>query len=303
MLHYCYCERVNGSRRGRSSNNAFDALREKTTAQRSTPSPRWSGEATSDRKRILLLAEQGLGDTLMFCRYAPLVAERGYEVSILAQAPLRTLLSRARGIDRVCDEQLNPGDFDYRIELMSLPGTFDTREETIPFSDEPYIFADPERIKQLRVKLNRAKRPLAGLMWRGRKNPWLTERSISLGELTTKLPKNLSYISLQKSLFPDELSVAASFNLEAHDSAEVDFEDAAAIIQLVDLVITIDTSIAHLAGALGKKTLVLLLENPDWRWKDFGDESSWYHNVRIFRFATEDAWRTLHNRIASLLEK
>lgn len=265
--------------------------------------PRWRGEPTKTREKILLLAEQGLGDTLMFCRYAAEVARLGWSVSILAPEPLRGLLSRVEGVERVETEDVETTNFRCRIELMSLPGLFGTTEATIPSSESAYLNADTACVDLWRDRLRSKTAPKIGLMWRGRTNPSLSERSLSLEMLAAHLPRGPSYVSLQREVLPEEMAAADTLKLDTHNGLEIDFEDAAALIELMDQVITIDTSIAHLSAGMDKPTWVVLPAHPEWRWGDSADRSLWYRATRLFRADQTRGWTSALSAIAQQIAR
>ncbi len=248
------------------------------------PEPQWTGKESLAGKSILLHHEQGLGDTLQFCRYAKLVADQGATVILGVQAPLRELLNGLAGVAQVVAEGVALPAFDYHCPLMSLPLAFDTQLDTIP-APTGYLSADPAKSRQWRARLASNAAPRIGLVWGGNAvHANDRRRSIPLAELLRCLPGHCQYVSLQKDLragdelllrnHPNVMHVAEQFN---------DFSDTAALCHCLDLVITVDTSVAHLNGALGNRTWVLLPFTPDWRWLLQREDTPWYPSMKLFR--------------------
>jgi hypothetical protein len=234
----------------------------------------------------LLYAEQGLGDTLQFCRYAPLVAAKGFNVILCVQAALRRLLSTLHApLTIIGDEEPLP-KHDWQCPLMSLPLVFGTELRNIP-STVPYLTAEPERVARWRRLLG-ADGFKVGLCWQGRRASIDIGRSFPLAllEPVARLP-SVRLISLQKGVGLEQLQALPKGMTVAEppDSwdEDVPFLDSAAILQSVDLLITSDTSIAHLAGALGRPAWVLLRDAPDWRWLLERSDTPWYPTLRLFR--------------------
>jgi tetratricopeptide (TPR) repeat protein len=244
----------------------------------------WLGAESLAGKTILLHFEQGLGDTLQFCRYAGLVAALGASVVLEVQPPLLRLLSRLAGPARVLTRETELPACDFRCPLMSLPLAFRTELATIPTLAH-YLCVDPSQREQWRARLGDGGRPRVGLMWSGNPNNVRDRyRSLSLATLRAALPAHCDYVSLAKEIRTgDRDAVAAHPPLIDFSDEQTDFEDAAALCTCVDLVISIDTSIAHLAGALGLETWVLLSATPDWRWLLGRHDSPWYPSLRLFR--------------------
>jgi tetratricopeptide (TPR) repeat protein len=253
--------------------------------------PRWSGDAELEGKTILIHAEQGLGDTLQFCRYATRVAQRGARVLLEVQAPLRGLLQGLTGVAQV----LSPGDpvpaFDLQCPLLSLPLAFQTGLDNIPAA-VPYLRASPAKIAQWQGALGSRTRPRVGLAWSGSSNHQHDhKRSIALAEFLTLLPAGVQPVSLQKEVREADLPVLQRRpDLLHFGDALADFSDTAALCALVDVVVCVDTSVAHLAGALGRPVWLLLPVNPDWRWLLDRADSPWYPSARLFRQAMPGQW-------------
>jgi hypothetical protein len=273
-----------------------------TDGPRSYPQPLWLGESPLAGRRILLHSEQGLGDALQFCRYAPLAAARGADVYLQVRDPLFPLLQRLRGVRKLIREGDPLPEFDVHCPLLSLPLAFGTTVDTVP-ANVPYIEADPSRVEQWRERLGTSRGPRVGLVWSG--NPGHRNdrnRSIPLGEWRELLAVPVEFVSLQKDLLPADLNVLAEVPALRHFGDNLaDFADTAALISLLDLVVSVDTSVAHLAGAMGKATWVLLPFAPDFRWMVGRDDSPWYPTVRLFRQPTIGDWQSVTERVAASL--
>jgi tetratricopeptide (TPR) repeat protein len=254
--------------------------------------PLWLGAESLKGKTILLHAEAGLGDTLQFCRYAKAVAARGARVVMQVQRPLVTLLTALAGTDKVLPNGARLPAFDYHCPLMSLPLAFKTALKTIP-ADVPYVHSDPARVAQWRKRLGRkSKNPRIGLVWRGNPAHRNDEnRSLALTNLLPLLQHKAEWISLQHTVSDSDAAMLEQHNGIRHFGAQLkDFADTAALVALMDMVITVDTSVAHLAGAMGKPVWILLPFNPDWRWLLARDDSPWYPSARLLRQPAMGDW-------------
>jgi tetratricopeptide (TPR) repeat protein len=255
------------------------------------PMPRWDGKDLKG-KRLFVRAEQGLGDTIQTIRYAPLLAARGGPIVVGCQGELARLLKSVPGIEQL----LTPGQrligIDCHCASMDLPCLFGTTLETIP-GREPYLFADPELAEAWKKRLGEDGRLKVGLVWAGRPtHPDDRNRSLALSALAPlgSVP-GVRLISLQKGNAAGQLRLPPA-GLELTDwTAELgDFADTAALVANLDLVITVDTAVAHLTGAMGKRVWVLLPLVPDWRWMMDREDSPWYPTARLFRQKTIGDW-------------
>ena len=259
-------------------------------ARRNFPQPLWLGDAAIDGKVILLHSEQGLGDTIQFCRYAPMVAARGARVILEVERSLRELMTTVAGVTQVISKGDALPDFDVHCPLLSLPLAFGTRLETIP-SDIAYLRAPSPTSTNWEARFG-PKRPRIGLAWSGNavhQND--RDRSISLRALLPLLDIDATFVSLQKDVRASDAALLEEHRKIIHlgDTLK-DFSDTAAAISHLDLVISVDTSVAHLAGALGKPVWVLLAAAPDWRWLLDRDTSPWYPTARLFRQDDRRTW-------------
>lgn len=263
---------------------------------------RWNGRQSLQAQRMLLVAEQGLGDSLQFCRYAPLVMGLGADVTLLVPEPLRPLLeSIAPGLRVVT--RLAPQDrFDFHCPLMSLPLTlqrFDPRQG----GHHPYLQADRQLVQQRADAHPRSARLRVGLAWSGnRANPSDAHRSMALASLLQAVPTGIDLVVLQGDIRQDdEVALAKAAGL-THDRQGLEgFAGTAAWCELVDLVLTVDTSIAHLAGALGRPTWLMLHQMADWRWLMDRDDTPWYPRTRLFRQSRSGCWNDVLDRVHSAL--
>lgn len=266
--------------------------------------PCWDGSPL-DGRTILLHAEQGLGDTLHFARYAALVAERGGRVVLRCQPPLKSILASCPGIDLLVGYGEPLPQFDVWAALMSLPGLLRTRLETIPAA-VPYLSADAELIEHWRRELSPLRGFRIGVAWQGStRHPWDRHRSARLTDLAplATVP-GTHLISLQKGAEASDLANTAIRSLGSLvDEAAGPFMDTAAIVCNLDLVIAVDTAVAHLAGALGVPTWLALNYSADWRWLLDRDDSPWYPTMRLFRQAALGDWSSVFSPMAEELPK
>jgi tetratricopeptide (TPR) repeat protein len=265
------------------------------------PQPRWHGEQAIDGKTILLHSEQGYGDTIQFCRYVPLVAARGARVILQVEEPLRQLMSGLSGVSQCISKSEPLPDFDLHCPLLSLPLAFATRLQTIP-SARSYLRV-PAEAKNWAAELGPRGRPRIGVAWSG--NPQHqrdAERSIAFAALSPLLAVPAIFVSLQRDVRAgDRPALAAQGGILDLAASFENFTDAAALVAALDLVITVDTSVAHLAAALGRPVWTLLPFVPDWRWLLDRDDSPWYPTMRLFRQSARGVWGDVIARVAAAL--
>jgi tetratricopeptide (TPR) repeat protein len=257
-------------------------------SERVFPQPLWLGQKSmggvSIQGKILLLHnDQGLGDAFQFFRYVPQLAARGARVILEIQRSLREIVSRLDGVsDIICKGETIP-DFDYHCPLGTLPLAFDTTLETIP-ADVPYLSAG-DRVSVWKDRLGPTRTPRVGLVWSG--NPKHVNdhnRSLALKTLLPLLDVEAQFVSLQKDVRPDDEAVLCQRSDILDLGRELDsFADTAALLAHLDLIISVDTSVAHLAGALARPVWILLPYIPDWRWLLNREDSPWYPTARLFR--------------------
>lgn len=272
---------------------------------RSYKQPLWSEGVGISGKALLICHELYLGDMIQFCRYAKLAEARGARVIISAQDCLRELLQGLGPAIEITPGKLQADSFDYYIPLMSLPLMFKTVLETIP-QQVPYLHADDARVEQWSKRLGDRGFKI-GICWQGSKLSTDKRRSFPLSGFynISQLP-NVRLISLQKSDGLEQLAqMPEGMKVETlgddFDAGEQAFLDTAAVMKNLDLVITCDTAIAHLAGALAIPAWVVLKQVPDWRWLLARNDSPWYPTVRLFRQTERGVWRTAFSQMESAL--
>ena len=290
--------------------------------------PLWLRQFDIAGRTILLHGEQGLGDTIQFARFVPLVAALGAKVILAVQRPLTALMAGLAGVAVVRGQGDPVPAFDAFCPLPSLPLAFGTTLETVP-ADVPYLSAPADRLAKWRPVLDPLPHPRIGLMWtRGAASPahvpanacpgldpgWtpvrrqehapnIDRRSLPLSLLLPLLERrDVQFVALQKELPDGEVALLQSTGVPSFLGERLaDLADTAAVIALLDLVITIDTSIAHVAGALGKPMWVLLPFSADWRWLRDRSDSPWYPTARLFRQPAPGDWPSVVRRVAEAL--
>ena len=277
---------------------------ERPVGHRSFLQPLWLGNQDLANKTVFVHWEQGFGDTLNFCRYANLLRARGANVVMSVQEPLHRLLSLSMPDIRFLKSDVVPAAFDYHCPLMSLPLAFGTTPQSVPIA-VPYLFADDERRKTWEARLPPSTKPRIGLGWSGNpkhKNDF--NRSVGLAVLAPILEVDAHWISLQKEVRDIDRPLLENCRQISHyGELLTDFSDTAALIAELDLVITVDTGVAHLAGAMGKPVWILLAATPDWRWLLDRDDCPWYPTARLFRQRTPHAWDGVVERVLEALAR
>ena len=259
--------------------------------KRSFVQPLWTGQALVG-KSILIHAEQGFGDSFQFLRYIPLVAERGGKVILVVQADLESFASRLAGCSQLIASGAQLPPFDYHCPLLSLPLAFNTVIDTIPAAI-PYLHALPERIAHWKNRLGSSPKYRVAIVWAGRPTHGNdANRSIALHHLQALMQHpSIECLSVQKGDALAQLQTLPEHCVVNNLSNDIDsFEDTAAILQLVDELVTVDTSVAHLAGALGTRVRVLLPQVPDWRWLLDRNDSPWYPSAKLYRQTERADW-------------
>lgn len=268
--------------------------------KRSFNKPTWLGDEPLQGKKILIYGEQGLGDFIHFCRYVKLVSDLGAEVILEAPKPLAELVRDLAGVTRLVIKGEDFPLFDYQCPLLSLPLALKTNLSNIPSAIQ-YLNLDKhlDKVLEWKSRLGFQTKKRIGLVWSG--NPRQGNdhnRSILLGDILPFLPDQFEYISLQKEIREvDKLTLASNPQILNFANYLNDFVDTAALIQNLDLVISVDTSVAHLSGALGKKTLVLLSNIHCWRWLLERDDTPWYPSIRLYRQEAIGDWEEAFNKI------
>jgi tetratricopeptide (TPR) repeat protein len=263
-----------------------------------TEQPRWQGEEIAG-KTILLQSEQGYGDVLQFVRYAPMVKARGARVILRAQESLLPVLRSVAGVDAVLGTKEEAPAFDVHVPLLSLPLIFGTRVDTVPAAI-PYLTADPALVERWRDRLGAHSGLTIGLVWQGNPaHPNDRNRSMRLDAMRPLLDcPGARFVSLQ--VGPGQEQLKGLDDRITDLATEIDigsFADAAAIIANLDLVISIDSAVAHLAGALGKPVWILLAFSNDWRWLRGRQDTPWYPLAQLFRQRTLGDWGEVIKRV------
>lgn len=278
-------------------------------ADRGFTKPLWLGDQPLEGKTILLHADEALGDSIQFARYVPLVAALGARVILEVKPAVQRLLAAVPGIAHCIDRSSTPSlAFDLHCPLGSLPLAFGTRLETIPFA-QGFLPAPPaERVKawqdRLEDRLGPRTRFRIGLVWSG--DPGHNNdhnRSIALRALAPLLDCDVQFVSLQKGI-RDQDRAFLSEREDIFDLTEqlTDFSETAALVCCLDLVISVDTSVVHLAGALGAPVWTMLPFNPDWRWLLNRDDSPWYQSMKLFRQPKRGDWTSVVDSVRGELE-
>ena len=255
--------------------------------------PLWLGPESLKDKTILLYGEQGLGDAIQFCRYIPKLEALGAKVILKVQESLSKILSTLKGqFQIITDEKLVPA-CDYQCPLLSLPLAFKTTIETIPAGT--YLCVDPIKQQQWKERLGVKIKPRIGIVWSGSKEfKHDRKRSIPFDTFSTLLSSELAegfdFYCLQKEICPEDKHSLSQFSVTTHMTDLHNFSETAALISEMDLVISVDTAVVHLAGALGQPVWVLLPYDPDFRWLTEREDSPWYPTARLFRQKQVGDW-------------
>ena len=277
--------------------------------KRDFPQPLWLGANLIEGKTILLHSEQGLGDTIQFCRYASLVAARGARVILEVEEPLQELLSSLAGATNVIAKGDALPEFDLQCPLLSLPLAFGTQLQTIP-ATTPYLSGPVTKTSIWRDRMGQGERHRIGLVWAGNPTTGLPatpidrQRSIEFDRLSPLFEvTNCDFYSLQMGNAAVQQLRNSPFRQRVVDWTDElhDFSDTAALVENLDLVITVDTSVAHLAGALGKPFWLLNRYNTCWRWLIDREDSPWYPTARLFRQDDSRDWTDVIARVQAAL--
>jgi tetratricopeptide (TPR) repeat protein len=263
--------------------------------------PLWLGSEAIAGKTILVYAEQGLGDALQFARYTELVAQLGARLILEVPAPLVTLFETLKGVAQVIAYRSPLPHFEFQCPMMSLPLVFKTTLETIPFADG-YLKSDADKLSEWRQRLGPKNKPRVGLTWSGNQAAGTNrKRHFALSLLIPHLSDTCDYFCLQTDVVAADQEFLDNSRILQFQSLLRDFSDTAALCECMDLMISVDTSVAHLACALGKQTWVLLTYAADWRWLLDRDSSPWYSSARLFRQKSSNAWDTVFKEVAENL--
>jgi tetratricopeptide (TPR) repeat protein len=260
--------------------------------------PVWLGAEVIKNKTILVYGEQGLGDFIQFSRYIKLLVDFGASVVLIIPSEIVGLFNWYDKQVSICIEGDVLPVVDYQCPIMSLPYAFRTKIENIPLCDFRHII-DPSKKIYWKNKLLKNSRIRVGIAWSGssmHKND--RNRSIGLANFINKLPKCFDYISLQKEIKSTEQNLIFSHNIQHFSEELYDFTDTAALCEMMDVLISVDTSVAHLAASMGKPTWILLPLATDWRWLLDRSDSPWYPSVKLYRQNTFGKWDSVLSSIA-----
>ena len=273
--------------------------------------PQWTGAESLINKTILLIAEQGLGDTIQFCRYVPQLAELGATVILQVQKSLTCIMHHLNGVAKVITKENTPPAYDFYCPLMSLPLAFKTSIENIP-QTIPYLNTDSHLYHFWRQQLEYISQPKIGLVWSGGHRPsqphlWATDhrRNIPFQKMASLNIPEVQFFSLQKgepaesALPAQQLQYWNTKNFHNFSTQLNDFANTAALIKNLDLIISVDTSTAHLSGALGKPTWILNRYDSCWRWLQDTPQTPWYPSARLYRQQQFNQWDELLSEVRS----
>jgi tetratricopeptide (TPR) repeat protein len=281
---------------------AWIAVRQRN-AKRIFWQPQLFGSNELKGKTVLVHAEQGFGDIIQFCRYVPLVAERGARVILEVYETLCELMGTLPGVAQIVTAGEPLPDFDMHCPLLSLPLALGAGSATI-VSQTPYLRASPQAVTDWNERLGPRGRPRIGLAWSGRPSHDNDHnRSMKLGSFLPPLAGfDATYVSLLKDVRADDAPVLQGSDVLDFSKELKTYTDTAALIANLDLVISVDTSVAHLAGALAKPLWILLPFTPDWRWLLDRDDSPWYPTARLFRQDETRGWDSVMARVRAALD-
>jgi len=264
--------------------------------------PLWLGEQPIRDQTILIHPEQGLGDFIQFCRYLPILENLGAKVILETPPSLFPLLNTLKGDHRLIKEGEPLPAFDWQCPIMSLPLAFKTTLETIP-AGIPYLYADNRLVKIRQEKLGKKIKFRVGLVWSGSTHHQGDgQRSLQLEQLADLLSLPLEFHALQREIRRQDAADLHRFKqLQVHQHELTDFAETAALVAAMDLVISVDTSVAHLAGAMAKPVWIMLPYAPDYRWLLDRTDSPWYPTATLFRQPAEGDWSTVMSQVVNKL--
>ena len=256
----------------------------------------WLGKEKLVNKTIYILSEQGIGDYIQFCRYLPMLKNLGAKIILNTPKSLDNII-RTLGVPYIHKDDLEKFEYDYSCLLMSLPLAFNTLINTIP-NNVPYLFTPQDKNDYWVKKLGPKSVKRIGLMWSGNHN-----RGLCLEKLTKLFDLPFEFHSLEIDYNKFDLKLLKSFkNLTCHKDEVVGFDNAAGLINSMDLIISVDTSIAHLSGALNKPVWLLLSFTPDFRWLLNRDDSPWYPSIKLYRQRKKDNWDSVIKKVREDLQ-
>lgn len=262
--------------------------------------PLWLGEESIEKKTILIHSEQGLGDSIQFSRYLLKLIKLDCNLILEVEKPLMRIMSTISSKIKIIQKGKELPQFDFHCPMMSLPLAFKTNRETVP-RKIPYLRWSGRRSNYWRQRLSSSKKLKVGLVWRGNpKHQNDHKRSIDTQLIVQSLDKRVDWFSLQFSLSENDTNLLKMHNVITHFGEEIeeiaDFYETAALCRALDAIVTVDTSVAHLAGAIGCRVFLLLSYVPDARWHMHGDYSDWYPTMTLIRQSDRQCWREVMER-------
>jgi hypothetical protein len=271
---------------------------------RNYKNPLFPGIVCPNSSLFLIYSEQGLGDTIQFCRYAKLMAHKGASIVLEVDPALTSLISSLDPNIKVISSGHDIPNFDYQSPLLSLPWVFKTTLENIP-AESSYLSVSAFHLKKWSDRLSQKTKPRIGLVWSGSTlHKGDKKRSIPLNEFEVIMNFPFEFHCLQRELREGDAEILNRFpEVIIHCDELNDFSDTGALVEHMDLVITVDTAVAHLAGALGKPVWILLTYLPDSRWLLDRDDSPWYSNAKLYRQDDSRAWITVITKVTSELKR
>lgn len=264
----------------------------------------WRGKEDLSGKTIMVSSEQGLGDSIQFCRYFAVLKSLGAEAIFRVPQPLVRVLSSLRWATKIVSSADPPPAYNFHCPLLSLPHIFDASADSIP-SETPYLFAEADKVSDWKKRLGKKTALRVGIVWSGSADHKRDAyRSIRFLELSTLLDGKIEWHSLQIEYRSADLELLnrCAF-VRQHQDELHDFSDTAALVHNLDLVISVDTSVAHLAAAMHKPTWILLPYVPDCRWLLDRVDSPWYSSMRLFRQDASRDWRSVLECVRNELER
>ena len=270
---------------------------------RDPPIQRWSGQPEIKGLRLLVFSEQGFGDTIQFARFIPELERFEADVTLLVPPELLPLLQGVRGVSRVVSRLGEDETFHACCSLMSLTNIFQMDVDRVIASRSTYLKAPRDLVRQWHTRLRPKNAPLIGVCWSGSQNPRSTTRMISLSEFSQIFENDLTFVSLNRDVRASDRDALEKLRdrLRHFGDELTDFSVTAALIENMDLVVTVDTSVAHLAASVGREVWIILPYNADWRWSEGRQDSIWYERVRLFRQSRGDNWQEVLRRLRTAL--
>lgn len=274
-----------------------------TANKRSYRQPYWLGNQDLAGKTIFLHWEQGLGDTIQFSRYASTFSKLGCRVALEVQKTLYPIMNKLTGVDHIVTAGHQPPKFDYHCSMMSLPFALRKITDTVP-PPTTGLSVEDRKVSNWRARLGPKIGKRVGIVWSGNPNhPGDRNRSLRLSQFIKAIPDGCDVISLQKTILEDDRATFEKLNRVRHFGDDLtDFSDTAALCKLMDIIVSVDTSVAHLAGTLGIPVCVLLPYKPDFRWMLKRNDSPWYPSMTLYRQGSDRSWLPVLAAINSRLK-